>query len=212
MNKIDMNYTILPGSLVSIKIGDNLGWILDIIYTCGDEYIDIPLTESLIKEHLLVDSKLHIKYKDEFFEYIIFGHIISIKLTELPFARVKIDSINENVNNRSFPRHDVCLATEIMNSKSEAIYCITSNISLSGSAIYTNELLELNQDYNMSIYLREDEPITVTGNILRGRQLNNFREYNLEFTCMDEENSNKLSYYLFSIDRHYDFIRSKYKV
>jgi len=212
LQKKRINEFILPGSLVSISINDEQTWSLNIVYQCLDDSIDIPLTHDLIETCIFVDEGITIKYKNEYFEYTILGSISKIELCGSPFVRINVLDILENINNRTFPRYDVYLPANLSFDSKSDYFCTVSNISLGGIALLIDKELPVNIECEINILLNESNSVFGRGIPVRCSPHGSFHNFCMQFTYMDEENSNSLSSYLCSIDASYDYLRSKYLI
>ena len=212
MNTICISKLILRGSLISTRIENELNWSFNIVYNCSDNGIDIPLTPDLLKSNLFIGTNITIKFKNEYYEYIIHGPITKIELCGSPYIRVRSSNISENKNNRLFQRHDVYLPAILSFHNNNGCYCKVSNISLGGIAFLLNREIPNGTECEAYIFLNEYYTIYCKGEILRCSTQNSFIEFSMRFTFMDEENSNCLYSYLYSIDNSYDSLRSKYLI
>lgn len=212
MNNICISKLILAGSLISVRTENELTWSLNIVSSCCDEGIDIPLIPNLMKSCLFVGTAVAIKFKNEYFEYIIHGSISRIELSGSPFIRVQAFDINENKNNRLFPRQDVYLPATLSIENNNTYYCMVSNISLSGVSLLLNREISNATECEANILLNDKNTIFGKGIILRCSPLDLLMQFSLQFTFMDEENSNYLYSYLHSIDNSYNSLRSKYLI
>lgn len=212
MNKICISKLIVPGSLISIRVGNELTWTLNIVYSCCDNGIDIPLTSDLLKSNVFANTYVSIKYKNEFFEYLIHGSISKIELCMEPFIRVQTTEIFENINCRSFPRHDVSLPATLSINNNSTHYCKISNISLGGAAFLLDKDIPSTSECEAYIFLNHNNSIYGKGVILRCSKHGLIHQFCMQFTFMDEENSNTLDSFLYSIDNSYDALRSKYLI
>lgn len=210
MSKYDIKYTLLPGVLVSIKVEHNICWALNIVIQSTEEYIDLPFTPDMVNMHLMIGSNVIIKYGSECFEYIVSGSISDITLGTLPQFRVKISHINEAFNQRAFPRQDIHLPVHVLNENCDSIYGVTSNLSLCGVCFCTNKLLNRDEVYDICLNTFTDGPIYFSGNIVRSGQIGSLLMYSIQINCMDDDNSNKLSCFLFSLNKSFDNLRSQY--
>lgn len=212
MRSVDIKYTLFPGVLISIKVEHNICWTLNIVIQCTEEYIDLPFTPDIVNEHLMVGSNVIIKYGNEYFEYIISGKVSNITLGTLPYFRVKITTISDTINQRALPRQDIHLPVEVVNEKIGLIYGVTSNISLCGICICTNNLLSQDEVYDISLNTFNDGTIYFSGNIVRSGQVGPLLMYSIIINYMDIDNSNKLSCFLFSLNKSFDNLRNQYLI
>ena len=210
MSSVDITYTLFPGALISIKVEHNICWTLNIVIQSTEDYIDLPFTPDMVNEHLMIGSSVLIKYGNEYFEYIISAKVINITLGTLPHFRVKITRINDAINQRALPRQDVHLPVEVLNEKIGLIYGVTSNISLCGICICTNNLLSQDEVYDISLNTLNDGTIYFSGNIVRSGQVGPFLMYSILINYIDVDNSNKLSCLLFSLNKSFDNLRNQY--
>jgi len=210
LNKSCISKLILPGSLISVRIGNDLTWSNNIVLDCSDEGIDIPLTADLMKSCILVDTCIIIKFKNEFFEYLIHGPISKIELCGSPFIKVHSLDIFENINNRVFPRHDVYLPATISIGSDDTYFCKVLNISLGGIAFLLDKEIPNFTDCEVNIFLNDKNTIFSKGIILRCFPQAEMLKYSMQFTFMNEEDSNCLYSFLYSIDNSYNELRNKY--
>lgn len=212
LSEIGLSKLILPGSLICMRINNNPTWSLNIAFNCSDESIDIPLTSDLMKYCLFVDTIVTIKFKNDVFEYIINGYVSKIELCGSPFIRVQVIDLCGNINNRIFPRHYVYAPAIICIENNTPYYCTVENISLGGISFFLNKSIPTSTNCEANIFLNDKNSIYCKGTILRSSPKGLLHEYSMQFTFMDEEDSNVLYSYLDSIDSHYDYLRSKYLI
>lgn len=210
LNKICMSKLLYPGSLVSVKVENGLAWSLNIVSGCRNEYIDIPMTQDLLKSFIFIGSDIELKFKNEYYEYIIQGTISKIELCGSPFIRVDIQDIAEAKNSRIFPRRDVYLPATLSIDSENTYFCTISNISLGGIAFLLDREIKSDTECEANIFLDKDNTIFVKGSILKSVKLDPFFKFNMKFTYMDEEDSNCLYSYIQAIDKSYDILRSIY--
>jgi len=210
LNKSCIPKLILPGSLISVRIGNDLIWSSTIVCDCNEEGIGIPLTADLMKSCIFVDTCATIKFKNEYFEYLIHGSISKIELSASPFIMVKVLNIFGNINNRIFPRHDVYLPATLSIANNNTYFCTVSNISLGGIAFLLNKEIPSATNCEANILLNEKNTIFSKGIILRCSPQASLLEYSMQFTFMNEEDSNCLYSFLYSIDNSYEGLISKY--
>jgi hypothetical protein len=158
---------------------------------------------------IFVNTLVTIKFKNEYFEYIINGTISKIELCSPPFIRIHVLDVFENKNNRIFPRRDVYLPANL-SINNNIYYCTISNISLGGIAFTLDKKIPNTTECEAYIFLSEKNTIFCKGIILRSSPRDLYQEFNMQFTFMDEEDSNSLYSYLYSIDNFYDDLRNKY--
>ncbi len=210
MNKICISKLGLCGSLISIRIGNGLIWYNNIVCNCTDDGIDIPLTADLMKACLLLETFVTIKFGNEQFEYLIHGSISKIELSGSPFIRVQALNIFGNINNRVFPRQSVYLPATLSIDNNNTYFCTVSNISLGGIAFLLDKEIPCATICEANIFLNEQNTIFTKGVILRCSPLSSLLEFSMQFTFMDEEDSNCLYSFLYSINNSYNTLRSKY--
>lgn len=210
MNKLTISELIVPGSLVSIRIGNEPTSFLNIIYRCTDDQIDIPLTEDLIKRYIFVDTNLTIKYKNEQSEYIIKGSVCKISLCGLPYISVKVADFYHCINCRKFTRRDVNLPASLSVTGNDIYFCTISNISLGGVSFVINKDLVSGAEYETNIYMNDNTSIYAKGIINKNSCNNSLYEYRMQFTYMNEENSNMLHTCLHDIEKSLDALKNKY--
>lgn len=195
--------------MISIRIGDQPVWSLNIISRCYEDHIDIPLTNDLIKNCIFIDAHITIKYKNDFYEYVITGTIVAMELSSVPFVTVRIRDINAKLNHRSFPRRDTYLPATLCYGD-DSSYCTISNLSLSGVAFLLDKKLENDLSCELIVLLNKKASFFVKGKILRSIAQDSLYKYGIMFTFMDDENSNRLHTYLHSVDNSYNFLKEKY--
>ncbi len=210
MNKSCISKLILPGSLISIRIGYSHIWHNTIVCRFNDSGLDIPLTSDLVKSCPFKDISAIIKFKNEYFEYIIHGIVTKVELCGSPFIRIQPLDIYGNINNRVFPRHDVYLPATVSISNDNTYFCTVSNISLGGIAFLLDKEIPSAIECEANIILNEKTSIFSKGIILRCSPQASLLEYSMQFTFMNEDDSNNLYEFLYSLDISYKEIISKY--
>ncbi len=212
MNKICISKLMVPGSLISVRIHNQSNWCLNIISRCSSDGIDIPLTADLMKACPFVNTNISIKYKNDFFEYIITGIITDIELSGSPYIRIEAVDIIENINHRIFPRQDVYLPATLSYNADEVYYCNVLNISLGGTSFLLDREITGGCEYEASIILTNRNSVYCRGIILRYSAEESLHKYSMKFTFMDDENSNRLYAYLTSVDSSFNYLRDSYMI
>ncbi len=209
MNSACISKLIIPGALVSFRIFNRPAWSLNIVSECSGDTINIPLTNDLMKACLFTNTKVEIKYKNEYFEYNITGVISKIELSASPCINIKINTVAENLNHRVFPRLDVYLPATL-SSGNDSYYCNILNLSLGGVAFMMDREIPVNTCCEINILLEDSSSVYAKGEILRMSIEDSLYKYSMMFNFMDEENSNRLYSYLNSLENSYSSLRNKY--
>ncbi len=209
MNSICISKLIIPGTLVSFKLFKQSSWSLNIVTQCSEDSINLPLTPDIMKGCLFIDTSVDIKYNNEYFEYIITGTISKIELSGSPYIKVKIHGIVESINHRVFQRLDVCLPATLC-SGNNSYFCKVSNLSLGGAAFLLDKEIPIKTSCEINILLEDNSTVYAKGELLRTYKENSLYKYSMMFTFMEEENSNRLYSFLYSLENSYNLLRDKY--
>ena len=190
MNKSCISKLLIPGSLISIRFGNDHIWFYNIVCNCNEEGIDIPLIAELMKSCIFVDTCVTIKFKNEYFEFVIHGSISKIELGTSPFIRICAIDIFGNINNRAFPRHYVYLPASLSIGSDITYFCTVLDISLAGISFLLDKEIPSATECEANIFLNENKSIFSKGIILRSTTQSSLFKFSMQFTFMNEEDSN----------------------
>jgi len=162
------------GMMIGTRIGSNSQWHGNVIYEVIDSSIRIAYIEKFMKDIVDVGCPVWIKYSNDYFIYYFSGKVTGINYDLPGSILVELDSAEEIINNRLFPRYDVRLKASIRPVwDDEAYECIVTDISYGGASFVCEHKFDSNESIEMSLYLPKNVTAKLTGRVIRRRSKDN---------------------------------------
>lgn len=199
------------GMMVGVKLGSSVPWHGNIIYEVNDITIRIAYIEKFMKGLALPGCPVWVKYSNDYFIYYFSGTIKNISTEPPEYVSIKIDTAEEIINNRLFPRYDVRLKASLKPVwDDEVYYCTVTDLSYSGAAFICAHKFDSNEQLEMSLYLSGSVTAKVTGKIIRKGVQNTLVDHAVQFIECDNVSNRLLSEYFSQLEdeaseiyRHY---------
>lgn len=202
MNSAAASSILKSGIIIGTKLTPNSTWYSNIIYDSEGNILRIPLTEEYLKNYILVGSTITLKHTGEYYEYLFEGIISNIDTSVHPaLLTININTIEELINTRAFPRYDTHLASTVRPAWDEKPhFCIATNICLGGMAFISKSNFDYGEESEVYIYLPENLIAYAKGKVIRKSARHGYMDYSMQFIEMTEDNSNLLSSYIATLD------------
>jgi hypothetical protein len=211
LNAAAVSSILKEGMIILTRQGTNYAWYENIIYKCDRNSVYLALIDSYIDHAVMPGSQMTVKYANEFFEYLFEGTVSEIHLDAPRYISVKIIKAEEMINTRTFPRYDTAVPAKIRSSWSEADqYAIVTNVCLGGMAFLSKYSFDYGEECDVYIYLPGSVQVCARGKVIRRAEKNNFIDYSMQFTDMDESNNNLLSHYISSLEEKCSRMREQF--
>lgn len=157
------------GMMIGVKAGSDALWHGSILYEVEESLIRIPYIQEFMKD-IEPGSPLYVKSSNDYFIYYFTGKVKTLD-SDLPKSVYsELDSVEEIINTRLFPRYDVKLKATLRPVWGEEAYEGTvTDISYGGAAFVSEHKFDSNENIEMILYLPDDICVKVTGKIVRRR-------------------------------------------
>lgn len=212
MNASVVSNILNEGMMIGTRVGSNSQWHGNVIYEVTGSSIRIAYMDKFMKD--MVDSKcpVWVKYSNDYFIYYFYGTVSGIK-TDLPRSiLVKLDSAEEIINNRLFPRYDVRLKASLKAVWDDEVYEGTvTDLSYGGASFVCGHKFDSNENIDMSLYLPNNVTVKLTGRIIRHRSRDsNVVGHAAQFIECDNMCNKQLSEYFSQLEDEVSEIYQQY--
>ncbi len=185
MNTEILEKIIQDGSLIRMQIGMS-GWESSIIISHKGDIIQVNLVPEYYKMAVMAGDIIECKYYSNGKEYLFEGEIERVTIYGVPSIFVKVKSIETFRNKREADRLDVRLGGNMkFHGESRSVYCIIDNISANGLGLISREELDIGDKAALDILIDSTNILTVRGQIVRQRRINDYYEIGFEVNKED---------------------------
>jgi len=188
---------IRKGSGIKVKHYSSFEPITRAVLDIEGNRIITDLPEKLLDNTILTGDSVVCIFFDQEVEYVLSGEVSDISLLVPHKMTIKIENIEKHTNQRKQPRYSVSLSANVKTDDFSKIgFAVVKNISLLGVSMVCKKELSENSEVQINIAVSSDVIITASGKIVRKRELENFYEYGLSLTKIDEFNKEELDKYI----------------
>jgi hypothetical protein len=196
---------IKKGLKVKIKHFSTFEPITRMISSIEGNKIIFEVPQKLLDSNVMIGDSVVCIFFEKEVEYVLNGEITNISLLVPQSMAIKIENVEKYTNNRKQPRFSVSLSANVKVQNTGAIYfAVVRNISIVGASFTCREALDENAEIIINVAVSKDVVITFYGRIIRKRELQNFYEYGLLQTSIDELNSEELEKYTKELEKEED--------
>ena len=211
LNAASASSFLKEGTIINTRIGSNSVWYQNIVFKSDGNIVCIRLLDSYLGNMIMPGTGFAIKQTNEYFEYLFEGVVTGIKADFPAYVTIYVNKADEIINTRVFPRYDTYLASNIRPYWDESPYfSIVTNISLGGVAFVSRHQFDYGEECDVSIYLPGSRMILCKGKVIRRNIKSDYTDYSMQFTEMNEDNSNYLSDYLESLGVKIEKLKSDF--
>ncbi len=214
---ISLNASVVPavlkeGMMIGVRIGRDSPWHGSIVYEVTGSTIRIAYIEKFMKSLAVSGSPVWVKYSNDFFIYYFHGKVKSISTESPEYVLVKLETAEEMINNRLFPRYDVRLEASLKPVwDSENYKAVITDLSYGGAAFICEHKFDSNENIEMTIMLPNAEPTKVTGRVIRRRSRgSNEIDHAAQFIECDNISNQQLSEYFEKLESEVSEIYRRY--
>jgi hypothetical protein len=200
------------GMMIGIKLGADTPWHGNIIYNIGSTTIRVAYIEKFMKGIAEPGCQILIKYSNDNFFYYYRGRIIYVSNGPAGFITIEVETAEEIINNRLFPRYDVRLEAALKPVwDNEVYYCTVTDLSYSGAAFVCAHSFDFNEQIEMSLKLSNNTTVKITGKVLR-RKVSKIAtiDHAVQFIECDTVNNRLLSEYFSQLEKEVSDIYFNY--
>lgn len=190
------------GMLVSVRLGSGAAWHGNIIYEVSNSTIRIAYIDKFMKVDAIPGRPAWIKFSNDYFVYYFSGIVKSINTVPPEYVCIKIDTAEEIINNRLFPRYDVKLRASLKPVWDDEVYHSTvTDLSYGGAAFICAHKFDSNEHLEMSLSLPGNITVKVTGKVIRRKcSQSTIADHAVQFIECDNVNSRLLSEYFSKLE------------
>jgi hypothetical protein len=200
------------GMMIGIKLGAKTPWHGNIIYNIDSTTIRVAYIEKFMKGIAEPGCPVLIKYSNDNFFYYYSGKVINVSGNPAGFITIKVETAEEIINNRLFPRYDVRLEAALKPVWDEEVYyCTVTDLSYSGAAFVCTHSFEFNEQIEMSLKLANNTTVKITGKVVR-RKVSKIAaiDHAVQFIECDTVNNRLLSEYFAQLEKEISDIYFNY--
>lgn len=200
------------GMMVGVRLGLSVPWHGNIVYGVNNNTIRIAYINKFMKDISAPGCTAWIKYSNDYFIYYFSGKVESISTTNPEYVAVKLDTAEEIINNRLFPRYDVRLKAALKPAWDDEIYhCIVTDLSYGGAAFFCEHSFDINEQLEMSLHLPSGTTAKVTGKVIRRKSTQGAStDHSVQFIECDNVNNRLLSEFFSQLEDEASEIYSNY--
>lgn len=200
------------GMMIGIKLGADTPWHGNIIYNVDNTTIRVAYIEKFMKGIAKPECPVLIKYSNDNFFYYYSGRITNVSSNPAGFITIRVETAEEIINNRLFPRYDVRLEAALKPVWDDEIYdCTVTDLSYSGAAFVCAHSFEFNEQIEMSLRLPNNTAVKITGKVVR-RKVSKIAsiDHAVQFIECDTDNNRLLSEYFLQLEKEVSDIYFNY--
>ncbi|MDD2503072.1 MAG: PilZ domain-containing protein [Clostridia bacterium] len=212
MNASVVSNVLNKGMMIGIRVGSNSQWHGNVIYEVTGSSIRIAYIEKFMKDKVDPGSPIWVKFSNDYFIYYFYGKVSSIT-ADLPRSiLVKVDSAEEIINNRLFPRYDVRLKACLKATWDDEVFEGTvTDISYGGASFVCEHKFDNNENIDMSLYLPNNVIAKLNGRVIRlSSSDNNCVSHAAQFIECDNMCNKQLSVYFSQLEDEVSEIYQQY--
>lgn len=202
MNASAVTAVLYEGMMIGVRLGSSVPWHGNIVYGVTGNTLRIAYINKFMKDISAPGCNAWIKYSNDYFIYYFSGKVESISKTNPEYITIKIDSAEEIINNRLFPRYDVSLKAALKPAWDDEIYhCVVTDLSYGGAAFSCEHNFDINEQLEMSLHLPGDTIAKVTGKVIRRKSTQGTSsDHSVQFIECDNVNNKLLSDYFSQLE------------
>ena len=202
MNALTVAVILNEGMMVGVKLGSTEPWHGNIIYEVNGTTIRIAYMDKFMKNVAVPGCPVWIKYSNDNFFYYFSGTVKSISTEPPEYVLVKIDTAEELINNRLFPRYDVRLKASLKPVWDNEFYpCTVTDLSYGGAAFTCAHRFDSNEQVEIYLNLPGDITVKLTGKVKRSKSSQSaLTDCAVQFIECDTACSRPLSEYFLQLE------------
>lgn len=201
LNASAVSAILNEGMMVGVRLGSNAPWHGNIIYGVNGSTIRIAYIDKFMRGIAVIGCPVWVKYSNDYFVYYFSGAVKDISTEPPEYVSVKIDSADEIINNRLFPRYDVKLKALLKPVWDDEVYhCTVTDLSYGGAAFICTHKFDSNEQLEMTIYLPDSVTAKVTGKVVRRKNSQGTIDHAVQFIESDNVNNKLLSEYFSQLE------------
>lgn len=212
MNASVISSVLNEGMIVSMKLGSDEAWHSNIVYKVNGNSICLTYMAKFMKSPAVPGCTISIKYSNTYFFYYFSGIVEAIRKEPRENILAQIDTAEEMINNRLFPRYDVFLTASLKPVWDDESYqCTVTDLSYGGAAFVCPNSFDSNEQLEMSLCLPDGLSLALTGKVIvRKHFQSNTSDYAIQFDECSDINSKLLTKFLSQLEEENTQIYNRY--
>ena len=212
MNTSAVTAILNEGMMVGARLGSSAPWHGNIIYEVAGSAVRIAYIDKFMNEFVEPGCPAWIKYSNDYFIYYFSGIVKSISTDYPEYVTVKINTAEEIINSRLFPRYDVRLKASLKPAWDDEIYqCTVTDISYGGAAFICTHKFDSNEQLEMLLYLPDNVTAKITGKMVRRKgSQSTLADSSIQFIECDNSSNKLLSVYFSKLEEEASKIYDHY--
>jgi len=212
LNASSVKAILNEGMMVGVSLGSNAPWHGNVIYRLNGSTIQIAYIDKFMRGIAVIGCPVSVKYSNDYFIYYFCGLVNDISKEPLEYVSIKIDSAEEIINNRLFPRYDVKLVALIKPLWDDEVYsCTVTDLSYGGAAFICEHRFDGNEQLEMTLFLPSSVTVKLTGKVVRRKcSHSTIIDHAIQFIECDTTNNKLLSEYFSQLDEEVSNIYDNY--
>lgn len=205
--------TILSeGMMIGASLGANAPWHGNVVYGLSGTIIRIAYIDKFMRGIAVIGCPVSVKYSNDNFVYYFRGAVKDIVNGPLEYVSVKIDSAEEMINNRLYPRYDVTLEALVRPLWDDEVYpCTVTDLSYGGAAFLCDHQFDGNDYLEMRLTLPNHATAKLTGKVIRRRYAHTIIiDHAVQFIECDNTNNKLFMDYFTQLDEEVNNIYNNY--
>lgn len=200
------------GMMIGVSLGKNAPWHGNVIYGISGTTIKIAYIDKFMRGIAVIGCPVSVKYSNDNFVYYFSGIVKDICNFPLEYVSVKIDSAEEMINNRLYPRYDVKLEALVRPLWDDVVYpCTVTDLSYGGAAFLCDHQFDSNDYLEMTLTLPNNATAKLTGKVIRRRYAHtNIINHALQFIECDNTNNKLFTDLFVQLDKEAESIYDRY--
>ena len=198
--------------MVGVRVGSSVPWHGNVIYEVNGSTINIAYVDKFMKNIAIPGCIACVKYSNDYFSYYFSGTVKSVSTKPPEYISVEIDTTEEIINNRLFPRYDVSLKASLKPVWDDHIYqCTVTVLSYSGAEFICPHEFHNNELLRMSIFLPDNVTAELSGKVLRRKDFQSATsDYIVQFIECDIVSNKLLTKYFSQLEDEASEIYRRY--
>lgn len=198
--------------MVGVRVGSAAPWHGNIIYEVSGNSIRIAYMDKFMKGVAEPGCLASLKFSNDYFIYYFSGTVKSISSDIPQSVCLRLDSMEEMINNRLFPRYDVKLKAELKPVWDDEVYeCTVTDISYGGAAFVCEHKFDSNEHIEMALQLSGNVIVKITGKVIRRRSSgSSITDHAAQFIECDNTSNKLLSEYFSRLEEEVSEIYQRY--
>lgn len=196
---------VKKGGKIKLKHYSIFEPLTNVIGNIQENNLIMDLPQKLLENNILVGDSIVCIYFENDMEFVLLGEVSNITLLFPQQLTIKIENVEKYGNQRKHIRYPVSLSSNITDTeKNKVHFAVAKNISIVGVSLTCKEEFESGKEILIDIAVSKNNIISYYGKVIRKRALQNFFEYGIVQTKIDDVNYRELVKYIQNLEEEED--------